>query len=272
MNTGRPGAGDSFTALEAQMDELEAQGVPDEWATAFRRLRSELKNVRGRWSPYEQAFAPLDEDSADQFLQAAKAWGEGRTDAVARWMFEVSKHATEPATWNEWLGAEGAPAEPGEKPAELEEQDMDPEQIKSIVAEAVAEAMKAQAAETAQEREAREFREKVETKLRDLGYEDPSSPAAAAVLLTAKDIDGDPFDAIDQAHTQFQSYVLERAKSYTAEKSADAGTTDPLVGDGNGESDELDGFKPDPGESDPEKLMAARMDAAFGPSDPSVLT
>lgn len=215
----------TFDELDAQMGEMEEGGVPDEWAAAFKKLRTELANKRQKFGPFEQAFSKLGEQDQQAFLTFAETLS---TDpAAAGEMFLNASRSIAQVTgadWNEWAGIDAAPETPAETPAEETDVPESEKPIDEIVAE------KVQAILDERDKQAQIDREvqRINDKLKDLGYTDPSAADAQLVLWRAKQIENaaDVLDAIQQAHTGLDEFILERSKTLVS-TTADAGAEVP---------------------------------------------
>ena len=257
----------SFDDLEKELDDLDEKGVPDAFLAAHRKLRAELKNKRERYTPFEEAFSALTPDDAEALLSVARTLPEN-PEAVAKWMLDTSKTLGGEA-FPEWIAAETGGLSDNDDPAEPAEGEADVAEEKSIeerVAEAVQAALAERDAKTEQERMVEEQRRVIESKLKELGYDDPGAPDAQVLLFQAKAIGGDPLDAITQAHEKLEEHYVEKAQQYAAQKSADAGAPAPPVGE-EGSTVEQGEAQPDADDS-PEALAKARLDSVFGAADP----
>ncbi len=257
---------DSFQELEDQLDALDEQGVPDGWVDGFRKVRSELKNRRERWKPYEDAFGGLPETDREVLLEVARVLPENPT-AVAKWMVDTARELGG-EQFGEWVGAEQAAALEKEQadmnPVEPDENPDEGKSIDELVAEKVAAALADRDKQSAEEKAIAEQHKVIEDTLRNLGYTDPASPDAQLVLFRARELGGDPLDAIQKAHDGLDDFFAERAQKYVESKSADADTPAPPVG-------EVPDVHQEPEGTTPEDRMKARLDSVFA-ADTSAAT
>lgn len=71
-----------------------ATNAPDEWKSKAGKIQSELKNLRGKYTPYRDVFDGLHEGDRDAVFNLVNAIKSGNTDAAAEWMFEAAKGLT----------------------------------------------------------------------------------------------------------------------------------------------------------------------------------
>lgn len=79
--------------IDAAMDDF-ATNAPEEWKGKASKLQSELKNLRGNYTPYRDAFDGLHEGDRDAVFQLVTAIKSGNTEAAAQWMVEAAKGLT----------------------------------------------------------------------------------------------------------------------------------------------------------------------------------
>jgi hypothetical protein len=211
-------------AEERGFDEIEAEidaDVPDEWAKKYRELGRELKAKREKYGPLEEAFGAIGEGDR-KFLAQIGAALQSDPAAAARMFIDASRsiatHESVQADWNELAGItpeEGTP-------------EMDEEALLAKMAELVKETVNSELSgwteKQKEEAELQRAQRQIADKLKDLGY-DPSSREAKLLLLEAKELGGEPLEALDQAHTAITEFLSEKAKSFVSqEPDADAST------------------------------------------------
>lgn len=79
--------------LDTAVDDL-ATNAPDEWKGKVGKIQSELKNLRGKYTPYRDAFEGVHDDDREAVLTLVNAIKSGDTDAAAEWMFNAAKGLT----------------------------------------------------------------------------------------------------------------------------------------------------------------------------------
>lgn len=210
----------SFDELEAQMDEIEAAGVPAEWEASVKKLRKELASKREKFGPLAEAFDGLHAEDQAAFINLASALKTDPTQA-ARMFVDASKAIAE-TTETDWNELAGITAEPSEEPAE-------PVAEETAVEKSIEEQIKEAVAAALGERDEQTQLQRITDKLEALGYTDPSSAEAQLVLLRAKQIPDatDPLDALQKAHEGLNDFIVERSKSLVSPEPADAGTELP---------------------------------------------
>lgn len=76
--------------LDAAVEEF-ATSAPDEWKGKASKIQSELKNLRGNYTPYRDTFDGLHEDDKNAVFELVKGLKEGKTEDVVSWMLTASK-------------------------------------------------------------------------------------------------------------------------------------------------------------------------------------
>lgn len=219
--------GTSFEDLEGTYDALEqTEGLSDQTLAEIKKLREEHKKFRQKFSPYAQTFGSLHEQDAQVLLGIAQQLAAGNTEAVARFFFDNGQ-ALAGDKWNEWI----TPAEQAEVNETAEAAvaaGFDPAQVEQIIEQKIQQFAQQQA----EERQLAEARMQIQSIMQELGYADPDAADAQLVLLRAKQLGEQDLRAgLTKAHEWAQEQLNERAKSYLATKSADAGEPVTKVGD-----------------------------------------
>jgi hypothetical protein len=247
----------TFDEIEADFDELES-GAPDEFKAAIRKLGRDIKRNREKYAPIADAFGTLAEGDRDFMVTLAKAVGSDPATA-ARLFVEASKsiagHESVGVDWNELAGI----TPPETPPEETEEMEIDETKLAEMISEAVTKAVGSELTgwqEKQQEESAKlKIISEINDKLKNLGYE-PSSWEAQSLLLKAKELGGDPLEAIDQAHTDYEAFMVEKSKNYVSQGTSPEGET-ALLPDGGSTAAETDPSIPG---ATAEERMRARLD------------
>lgn len=222
----------SFEELEATYERLESDpSTPDASKAEIKKLRAEHKRYREAYDPYKTAFEGVPDGDRDAILglanllktnpQAAYEWLDSNTKTMAK---ALGITVAEAAEIQEDL-QEAKDADPDEVDFS------DPAAVKAFIAEQVKEGISGETAAQKAEATAAQAKQDIEGKLKDLGYEDPSAPAAMTVVFMAKALGlPDPMEALSKAHEARMEGLEVEAQQYAAKKLAEAGTSVPTNG------------------------------------------
>lgn len=255
------------------LDEIEQQLAdldPDESKPDIKKIRSEVRNLRSRVKPFEEAFDGHSDSNRDLLLSfvssvGPKASAEQRTEAV-RWMIDQGVQLAGENVAD--FLPDGLQLVDGQAEAEAET-DLTPEETVGMTKEEIAALVEERAKAIIDEREsASSAKREIEGILAKLGYDNVASPYARAVLLAAQEIEDATSleDRLTKAHESLADDVRTR---YSIPAPSDA-TTD-ATGQEPSQTAPPDGTAPaghEPTSDDPSERMRARLDDVFGSAAP----
>lgn len=254
----------SLDEIEAAIEAMEKdESTPDASLKEMQKLRRQVARHRAEGAAMKDAFDGLEEGNRTAILNFAKTL---QTDPQAAFDWLVNSAMVMagdqwPAIIKTYLpdGTEQVEVTDSAPADQPEFDPRDPESIAAYVQKQV-EAGIAQYQTAVQESQrVAEQTALIDSTLKDLGYEGgPTSPTVKALLLQAKEIGGDPIEAIKKAHEALEAEKEQQFQQYLEKKAAGSGQSVPTNGQAAGGNTTTDDLSRD-------ERINRRLDDVFGP-------
>lgn len=240
--------------LDAAVEEF-AANAPEDWKGKAGKIQSELKGLRGKYTPYRDAFDGIADSDRDAIFNLLSGLKSGNTEGVTQWMLQAAKGLAGDK-FGDYV-ASLTPAEQRELAQEVADAGEDKPEL--TVAEQIQKALdERDAAQKAKDETARRTGE-INAKFQELGLDVTRDENGRLVDFTAQQVaqmainhGGD----IDKGYEAYNKWLGDQAKSFLQKHQGDPS----LAPQGQATT------SPDPGSENlsPKEKAMARIQAALG--------
>lgn len=207
---------DAPVETDVSVDDIDFDAVPDEWRDKVRKLSSENKNLRDRFTPYRDTFDGLDDTTREGFLNVVNAYKSGDFENLARWMVGSAQGLA--GDKFDSILSELTPKQQAQLEQAIEDvqdESSEPEYFgEEDIARIVEERIAAKEAERQQNSKLEEQIRKINSELDELGYKE-GLERKFVVQIAKEETNGD----LKAAHEKYQTLLADQAVRFLQSKS-----------------------------------------------------
>lgn len=213
------GAADADFDLDAAVEEF-AANAPEDWKGKAGKIQSELKGLRGKYTPYRDAFDGIADSDRDAVFSLLNGLKSGNTEGVTQWMLQAAKGLAGDK-FGEYV-ASLTPAEQRELAEDLADNDAGEKEL--TVAEQIQKALDERDQAHAKEQESARRISEINAKFQELGLNIERDANGRLVDFTAQQVaqmainhGGD----IDKGFEAYNKWMGDQAKAFLQKHQGD---------------------------------------------------